>query len=259
MPSPTRVVFVHLMKTGGLGVSHLLREVLHEDECYPPTSAVERKVSTDLLVAEPPEVLARMRFFTVHMPAWILDVVPGPFVSATVVREPVARTVSHLRQISRTVGDGLSIGELWEKPVWRDRLTDYQVRMLGAPVPGSATSPGPEWAAAVKDADEETQQEFRDVLKPFFATGVTDTERIDEMWLGRAIARAASIDVVGVTENLGDFVARLRSVSALPIADQRVENAASDSQQPDDDLLQSIHSATGLDQQLYSFIVSAGY
>ena len=278
MSSGSRVFFVHLMKTGGAGVSHLLRDVLGEEVCYPllrgvvqerrpdvlpgratPVEvpdggiAVVRKLQPDVLLGQPEGVLDRMRLISVHMPAWVCEVVPGEFVRTTILREPVARTVSHLRHISRTVGDGAPIDELWATPMWRDRLANYQVRMLGADRPApeaDALSKG--WASRIDDESDSVQDAFRAAVKPFFGTGVREVETVDDSFLARARSRLASFDVVGTTEDLATYVDRLRSATGLPIPDAQLYNVATDGHQAGGALLESIREATLHDQILYA-------
>ena len=70
-------------------------------------------------------------FYSVHMPAWVAEEVAPHHVRVTVLREPVARTISHLRHIARAmqlVGGQPAFGslqELYDDPRWHERLVNY--------------------------------------------------------------------------------------------------------------------------------------
>ena len=95
-----RLVFVHIEKTAGSTVHHVLSQNFHEDEICPYRFGNLGYLGTDYL--------ARFRFFALHAHLRVLRTIPQPTKFLTFVREPVARLLSHYnfwRSVSDQVVD----------------------------------------------------------------------------------------------------------------------------------------------------------
>ena len=203
------VFFVHIMKTGGTSVSRLLVEHFGEKAIYPPADAMGPtldKMKPSELLDLPPERREHIQVYSVHMPAWVANAVAPDFCTFTVLREPVARTVSHLRQAASTPWAPDSLEAIWDDPTWRLRLVDYQTRFFAGDERDVGTpdelAPSLQAFQAELARTSRASGGFAGVLRPYFVTGVPYATPLPDDAEHRARAQLASIDVVGVTEAL---------------------------------------------------------
>ncbi len=112
---------MHIMKTGGTSFHLHSQESLDPATIYPgrgfcssPADLREAKMSSDRLLgaAAPPH--DRVRLYTVHLPLWAYDALGQDLVTIAVLRDPVERTISHLRHIAREEMVGCSLEEVYE-------------------------------------------------------------------------------------------------------------------------------------------------
>lgn len=95
-----RLVFVHIEKTAGSTVHHVLSQNFREEEICPYRFGNLGYLGSDYL--------GRFRFFALHAPMRVLRTIPPPTKFLTFVREPVARLLSHYnfwRSVSDQVVD----------------------------------------------------------------------------------------------------------------------------------------------------------
>jgi hypothetical protein len=126
------IFFVHVMKTAGTAVSTLLRPHYKRSERYPRIELGKvrnQKLLVNQLMDIPSEEQVQTRFYSVHMAAWTAHEVAPQHIHVSVLREPVARTISHLRHIARGLNIE-SLEEIYDDPRWRIRLNDYQTQLF---------------------------------------------------------------------------------------------------------------------------------
>lgn len=136
MSEPQRYFFVHLQKTAGTSLFIGLREQFGDRAVY-PMPEYERDMATsfsvDLLAERFAEHRADIRVVTGHFPLAATEVLGVPFSTFTVLRDPVERTLSYLRQQQRQADQfrSASLEEVYDDP-WRRGwlLTNHMVRML---------------------------------------------------------------------------------------------------------------------------------
>jgi hypothetical protein len=104
-----RYFFVHVMKTGGMSLFQQFRQNFPLDQLY-PTRDVDirfdgkfRHLELSYLLGIAPERRDRIRLYAGHFPYVACEMLGGGFVTMTLLREPVERTISLLRQFQRTV------------------------------------------------------------------------------------------------------------------------------------------------------------
>jgi hypothetical protein len=83
-----RLVFLHFMKVGGTSISDQLAGYFPEDRA-------RVHMFLDDIALTPPPVLANLRVIAGHLPFAALSLVPPPFVTMAVLRDPFSRTLSH--------------------------------------------------------------------------------------------------------------------------------------------------------------------
>jgi hypothetical protein len=104
IPPHLRFFFIHVMKTGGSTFSWQILANFKRDEVYPNAGIDPLEtatVSIDYLAALAPERRARIRAYRGHFPVMATQVLGLEFVTLTILRDPVERTVSFLKHCKR--------------------------------------------------------------------------------------------------------------------------------------------------------------
>lgn len=231
-----QIFYTHVMKTAGRSLSSLIRAHLPTDVMYPDAAHVTAKIFSDRLLNLDELERERYPFISVHHPAWVAFAAAPAAFKMTVLREPVARTVSHLRQIARGVDTPDDIEEIYAVTGWRDRLSNYQTQLFAAVGPSHTSqlddpSP-PMWGlqGGSSELDDEKRAALLRELAWVWYSGIAQPIEVDAASFERAVAMLERYDCVGVTEDLSGVVTRLseRTGLALPSADHlnRTSNVA---------------------------------
>jgi hypothetical protein len=188
-PAAPAVFFVHVMKTGGTTVFRHLRLNYPLDALYPyreldirhdgDTLDIRNHLSVSYLRGLSPERHAGIRVYTGHFPYVTSQLLGRPVTTVTVLRDPVARTVSLLRQLRRGTpwldpGNRpplpLPLEEVYEHPlVFEPLIHNHQTKIF-----------------SMTEADQ--PESYMDVVE------------MDETRLERAKGTLAEVDVLGLTE-----------------------------------------------------------
>lgn len=258
MPKP--VFFVHVMKTAGTTLSHTLRRLYREDASYPAGDSQNRlgqKVNVMRLLEHAAAATHPLDFYTVHMPAWLAFHVAPQHLHITLLREPVARTVSHLRQIARGTG-AASLEDIYAHPEWRSRLSNYQTRLFSL----SHDDHCRQQAAVRADLErlqlsvEELRQlaGSRAMVEYGLLTGMSHADDVDEHSLQAAIAQLDRFALVGITEALPAFGARLAALLGRDLGPMPRKNVTAQPLPVAESLLTQIRQDNALDLQLYEHV-----
>lgn len=226
MTEPRPLLFVHVMKTGGSTLRWRLRASVRGGEFYPDPrldgDMLEANFEPRRLLDLPDERRRRLKVITGHFPLYVREWFPDAVV-ATMVRDPVERTVSFLRH-ARRHHEGQAdwtYEQLYEDPYNQlCYLRDHQVKVF-----------------SLTPADEP-------------ATIQTHL-RADRHHLERAKTALAQVDVLGVQSDHAGFVAALSAhlpVRDLVVAPQRVSD---DPEPVPPALLERIRADLQLDVELY--------
>jgi hypothetical protein len=185
-PEPP-VLFIHVMKTGGTTLLQHLRTNMAADELYPNAEldiVIEtsrkftlRHLTLGYLRNLPDERRERIRVYAGHFPYIVTDAFDPPATTLTLLREPVARTVSLLRQWSRNRPEqSLSLEDVYELPgVFERLLHNHQTKVFSL------------------TAEDDP-------------VGYLQTIDVDESRLEVAKANLAKVDLIGLTERYDDFL-----------------------------------------------------
>jgi hypothetical protein len=252
------IFFIHIMKTGGTSLDMALRGMFDSRSAYPgldPETSPGHKVDIARLLDGLPEQDVPIRFISVHMPAWVAERFAARYVTATVLREPVTRTLSHLRHIARLSAlTSDDIEEVYDDPPYRARLANYQTRVLSQTAHQYEADRriGDDLARAAETGSEVARREFVAFAGPLFATALANGDPLTGADLDAAIERLERFDEVGTTDRLNDFVARLAIRCRLPTPVLRVLNTSTTEVEAPASLVERIRADNALDVELYA-------
>jgi hypothetical protein len=241
---PTPIFFVHVMKTGGTTLFRHLRQNFELDELYPyrhldirfegPKLDIRLHLSLPYLQSLTPERRQRIRVYTGHFPFVACELLGGPFVTMTILRDPVDRTVSLLRQFRR-------------RAPWRQE---------------SLGNPG--WAARTLEELYEHELIYEPLVhnhqaKIFSMTvadhpdSYMDPITVDRARLELAKENLARVDVLGLTERYDELLDDVQDRFGWVVQrEARANPTPSDDQEPvSEALLRRIAEDNALDLELY--------
>ena len=227
-PPEQRWFFVHLHKTAGTALLQRLRIALGEDAIYPTVSDNWTHFATmnlDLLrrrfVGQDP----RIRVVTGHFPLCTTELLALPFVTLTVLRDPVERTLSALRDMRERDAEhrGKPLEDIYADPVnFRCLIQNHMVKMLAM-----------------------TREEMTDGFLTVLDLDASHLERAKRNLVER-------IDVWGVQEQFEEFCGELVQRFGWDLGAPRFPNRSKPFD-ADDRLRARIASDNQLDVELYRF------
>jgi hypothetical protein len=139
LPDGTRLFVAHMQKTAGTSLRDRLRVSFEEAEIYPNASDGPDPRHAVISVRHLQQRWAargeKIRLLTGHFPVRTVDLLDGPFVTVTVLRHPVERTLSFLRhQASRRqrgATEDTPLEEIYDDPFrFEAMIQNHMVRML---------------------------------------------------------------------------------------------------------------------------------
>jgi hypothetical protein len=138
-PVQEPLFFVHVMKTGGTTFRHRLVREFGAESVFPCAKLdppeLGPNVQVGYLSSASPDRLVRIKAFSGHYPFFATELVPRSPRVLTILRDPVERTISYLKQHHRDRGLGSersleSIYDLeWHRLL---HMHNYQVRVFAS-------------------------------------------------------------------------------------------------------------------------------
>lgn len=228
--------FVHVMKTGGTSFRSHLHSQFRADEVYPFPELdwryqgdIEAYVSAKRFLEVDAERSAGVRVFSGHVPFVVTELMGGGFVTISLLRDPVERTVSvlkHFRRLHRRFA-ARSLEEVYEDPVvFRHFVENHQTkvfslsrgdrmgafasavgyRLLHAALGDSSVNIfGGDDDSTPAAADEEKCRAAREQ-----ALASDATVEVDDARLARAKQNIGALDVLGFDDRYAAMVDELR-------------------------------------------------
>lgn len=227
-----RILAIHTMKTGGTSLRRAMASVAGLDGIYPSDEDLAELPNRwypgprDLLDTVEDPQRPRARVVIGHLPYVFADAMtPRPKV-VTVVREPVARTISiieHRRRRSPDYSDA-SYDDMLDQDHFVERqVRDYQTKVFAL------------------DSLEECPDHVNVALE------------IDDDRFQRALTRLEQVDVLGLTEDMPDFLDRLATTFGLsPIPTRRDNQGTYEAPSLSESTRRRIEEVTVRDRILYA-------
>ncbi|MBO0730022.1 MAG: hypothetical protein J2P57_12240 [Acidimicrobiaceae bacterium] len=244
-PVHPRVVFLHMQKAGGTSLSAMLVNWFGRDR------AMVGMWVDDLLFC-PPQLLARLNVIAGHLPYAALPLIPPPFDTVTVLRDPFSRTLSHFDNLRRVYPAfrGLSL----EQFVFDETFQvagNLQARYLAHDVDlaNAWRSWSPEHRLAYLWGDSTSAELPVTALFELGPTGCSDEEL-----LRKARRNLEQIDLVGTTDALHDLGVRLADRLGFPESQLPQHNATPgrpDIEDVSSIIRRQIEKRTAVDRELY--------
>jgi hypothetical protein len=181
--------FIHVMKTAGTTFVRQLQQEFSAESIYPARTVdwtsehdYDAYINIPRLLGLTPERRAEIRVFTGHFPYSVCDLVAPGCTTLSVLREPVARTVSvlkHFKRVEARFRDCTLEAIYDDRQIFRFFVENHQTKVF-----------------SLLPSDNEVA----------INCGLTTDEKRYE----RARASLAQVDVLGLTEAYHDFVDETR-------------------------------------------------
>jgi Sulfotransferase family len=222
-----RFFFCHLQKTAGTSLILRVRRNYPSEAIYPNKSdgdIVTSVISVEHLLARWAARGDHVRFVSGHFPLCTTELLGGDFITLTVLREPVGRTLSYLRHYrDMTPADAdLTLEEVYDDDFrFHGLIHNHMTKMLSL-------------LPEEMDAGALTRVEF-------------DSERLE-----RAKRRLASVDALGLQEELDAFCDQIADRFEWRLGPSlRANRTRADEVSPE--LRARILTDNALDLELYDF------
>jgi hypothetical protein len=260
--------FVHVMKTGGSPFLLQARANVSDDRIWGPTLTgswapegqgfddFARYTTLEPLHALDPAQRRQYPMFMGHVPFCATELVDPDTATFSLLREPVARTLSYLDQCARTLPEhqGLPLEAIYEDTWYVERfMGDHQTKIFSmtleealTPTPRPPTPPPEVVAALVADGLLETARYFIDVLDAPYSRPLP----LDRARLAAAKANVERLTVVGLHEEYAAAVRRIMARMGWRMVEDEQANVGRPVEVPDS-LRRRIAEDTQLDQELY--------
>jgi hypothetical protein len=226
-----RFFFIHVMRTGGTTLEQQLRKNFPRAEVYPdpdldfPEGDVMHHLDVSYLLGLPAERLERIRLFYGHFPFVVTEMLGADLVTITLLRDPVERTMSLLRVMreQREAWRELTLDQLYDDANMFPRLIhNHQTKLF-----------------SITAADR--PRSYRDEIS------------IDDARLELARQNLEGVDLIGITERYGDFVATARTRFGWQLSEQTRLNTAAASLDDSTALRARIAADNAIDIELYAY------
>jgi hypothetical protein len=228
VPNVSRFFFLHVQKTAGTELRERLKRHFAPEAMYPDKTdgdlfVVAPQVSVGQLLARWAQRKDQIEIITGHFPYSTISLLDADFVTLSVLRDPVERTLSHLRHHRKMTPEmrDASLEALYDDVFHPVYFHNHMVKMFSLTADEIAAS-----------AESNTWA----VLRPIDFT----PER-----LARAKEHVAKLDVLGLHDHFEDFCTELTARFGWRLGDPLYANRT-----PTEDATQSLRDRIATDNAL---------
>jgi hypothetical protein len=223
--------FIHVMRTGGTTFEQQLRRGFPRAEVYPdpdvdfPEGDIMQHLEVAYLLGLPAARLDAIRLFYGHFPFAVTEMLGRDLVTLTVLRDPVERTISLLRVMreQRPAWQALTLEQIYDDANMFPRLIhNHQTKIFSI------------------TRDDEPRS-YRDEIA------------VDGARLEIAKRNLARVDVIGLTEQYGEFLASLRDRFGWQLSEDARLNAAGGAPEESPALRHRIAADNAIDIAFYDY------
>jgi len=246
-----QIYFLHIMKTAGTSLVNAMTARSGPRLCL-------SQVFLDHIPFLPEPLLRGAALVAGHLGTGVIPLLAPNAKVVTVIREPVSRVLSHYSHLRRDPAvlshtAQLTLSDFVRQPRWRPLVENFQARHLvhdvGVGRAWVEFSP-PEALAAMGPPFPEV-----DALPLQFLLDYSALPRSEPELLAAASARLESLDLVGVTDRLDDFYARLLAhwgqTAEAGLARDNAGVGTLRAEEVPEDLRAEIRAANAVDGALY--------
>jgi Sulfotransferase family len=140
-PDDRKFFFIHVMKTAGTTLRKHIMANFEEDEFYPcprlDANMLKANIELDYLTGLPASRRARIRAYSGHFPFVAVELLGEEMTTITILRDPVERTLSFLRDRKAThhPDGGVSLEEIYEDPfLFLALIRNHQAKLFALTV-----------------------------------------------------------------------------------------------------------------------------
>ena len=238
-PGSERFFFIHVMKTGGTTLRNQARLNFGPDEMF-PRPADESSAIADLLnyvnvrkfVELPLAERQRIRFYSGHVPFAAAELTCPEALTLTVLREPVARTLSFLRHCQRDYVEhqSMSLEEIYEDPWYLPRyIENHQTKLFSMTTDETLQGQSDPKFHLGEPVSDELRQQLRDepwlqeelarlvqqegasvrTMLRMSERAATELVEVDDRRLALAMSNLERLAVAGVADELDQMLATM--------------------------------------------------
>jgi len=234
------VFFVHIMKTGGTSLKQRISMSFPEPELYPnpadDENLIQANTEIDYLRNLSQERRARTKIYAGHFPYVATEILGEPVRTMTLLRDPVDRVISHLKQIRMN------------KMGWRR----FSATLADIDDPPLEAIYADEFLKPLFFIDHQVKM-FAATLADNPASYTKMSVEVDRARLEIAKANLSRVDCVGILENYDEFVDEASALFGLVTNDIPPQRVSSDSRPTDAALRELIAEENALDIEFYQF------
>jgi len=200
---------MHIPKTGGSTFNAQIETNFSADEVWPahepkdePLSAAMLYVAASRVRSMSDESRAKTRVFRGHVPLATVELLGPDVVVMTLVREPVARTVSWLNHCRRNNPEhrDLSLERIYDDEWFTVRYArNVQTKLFAMTLD----------EASARSADATGEHGSARHFYETIGSSLNAVVELDDTRFADALSRLERVDVLGITERYDDFGARL--------------------------------------------------
>lgn len=231
--TPDRIYFfIHVMKTAGWTFNKYVRSRFRPEEIYPTRGIEEnnRRAYTDIatLLTLPAERRRQVRFYHGHFPYMVVEELGIELTTMTLLRDPVTRTISRLKQALRTSPHfrDSSLEDVYENPFFGPWfIRNHQAKIFSL------------------EREDDPESFMQDIT-------------VDERRLEIAKQNLAAVDLFGLTEDLPAFLGALADDYGWTIGKHAPVNVGKDGPEASQALVDRIREENAMDIAFYDYAVS---